>query len=86
MQQERDGVVRCSAWLGDDFMNDAEIKTRTVWVYLGPGDGRNVKHTVTSVGNNEVTTWSEPSRNQEEGGQSWLGNINDFRRHFRKVA
>jgi hypothetical protein len=72
--------------LYDDFMNEAQIKTGTVWVYLGLGDGKNVRHTVTSVDNGEVTTWSEPSRNPEEGGQSWIGNINDFRRHFRQVV
>ncbi len=67
-------------------MNDAQIKVGTVWVYLGPGDGKNLRHTIISTKNNEITTWSEPSKNPDEGGQTWLGNVNDFRRHFRQIV
>lgn len=66
-------------------MNSNQIKTGTVWVYLGPGHGKNVRHIVTSVIDGVVTTWGDPSTKPEEGGNCWLGTTNDFLRHFRKA-
>lgn len=62
------------------------------WVYVGPGDGRNVVHLVTSVDKDPaskevtITTWSAPAKDPEECGQSFLGEFQDFLRFFRPMA
>lgn len=67
---------------------NAQLAQGTRWVYVGPGPDRNVMHLVTSVDQvaKEVTTWSAPSKNPEEGGQSFLGSIQDFLHFFRPTA
>lgn len=67
-------------------MNEEQISYGTSWVYVGFGKVKNCRHKVISVNERQVTTWGEPSPNPEEGGQSWLGTPNDFRRQFRRIA
>ncbi len=69
-------------------MQNSEINPGSFWVYLGPGDGKQFIHTVTSVSTDEITTWSQPSPipHPTVGGWSWIGTVNDFRRCFRKCS
>jgi hypothetical protein len=64
----------------------SEIRTGTWWVYIGGGDGRNVKHRITSVTDDEVTTWSDPNHAPFSEGYSWLSGHNEFLKNFRPVA
>lgn len=63
-----------------------EIKPGSRWVYTGPSGTQNMVHLVTSVEPHEITTWSRPSLKPDEGGEAWLGDVNDFRRYFRPVV
>jgi hypothetical protein len=62
------------------------IQEKTVWQYIGPGDGQGLRHTVTEVQAGTVTTWSDPSPEKEVGGYSWRGDAETFRKHFRWVG
>lgn len=62
------------------------IQAKTVWQYIGPGDGQGLRHTVIKVQDGTVTTWSDPWLDREVGGHSWRGDIETFRKHFRWVG
>ena len=64
------------------------IQAKTVWQYIGPGDGQGLRHTVAEVHAGTVTTWSEPLRepHPEIGGFTWRGDTETFRKHFRWVG
>jgi hypothetical protein len=62
------------------------IQLKTWWVYVGPGDGRGLRHLVTGVDGGNVVTWSEPSKNPEIGGWAWLGSADDFLQQFKPCA
>ena len=65
------------------------LKQGTRWIYVGPGDGKGVAHTVTLVLNSgdpknpEIITWSDSNSNGE--GLSWSGPYQDFVRQFKPV-
>ena len=59
------------------------IEKQTWWKYCGPGEGKGMKHMVVGVENGNVTTWSEASRNPDEGGMAWDGPADVFIQHFR---
>ena len=64
-------------------MNIPIIKSRSIWTYIGPGDGRGKQHVVLTVEPHEVVTWEKLSANVVEAGMTWLGDQTTFRSHFR---
>jgi hypothetical protein len=62
-----------------------EIKVGTWWKYIGPGEGRNTTHRITSASKDEVTTWTDPNA-PGSCGYAWLGDENEFIKNFRPVA
>lgn len=60
------------------------MKNGKHYVYIGPGDGKGLRHTVTSVGA-EVTTWSDLTPHGSDGvaGYAWQGEVADFKEQFR---
>lgn len=62
------------------------ITKNSLWLYAGPGDGKGLKHMVLGVEHGNVTTWSEPDRDPENGGYSWRGSADDFIQQFKPCA
>lgn len=46
-----------------------------VYLYVGPGHGRNEKHRVIMIEGGEVVTWGMTR-------MSWLGSVEEFSKHF----
>lgn len=63
---------------------NAEIKAGSWWYYMGPGDGRGVKHRVVMADAYEVVTWSVLV-GVISPGWTWLGNPMEFRTHFKPI-
>jgi hypothetical protein len=62
-----------------------EIKMGTWWIYVGPGDGKWMRHLVTGVDGETITTWSEFYPGREFGGFSWMGSPEEFRKVFKAI-
>lgn len=66
------------------------LKSGTKWIYVGPGDGQGVRHTVTAVigemntKNPEIATWSDGCY-PDGSGMSWFGYYTDFIKQFKPV-
>jgi hypothetical protein len=54
------------------------------WVYVGPGGGSGLIHTVIDI-TRGITTWSDPVKNpaNEAAGWSWFGPAIDFLKSFK---
>ena len=63
------------------------IEPGTVWQYVGPDGTAGVRHQVTGVAGNEVSTWSEPVDRFgcEIAGFSWHGPASEFLKQFKRV-
>ncbi len=53
--------------------------------YIG-SNGPHIPHTVISGAAQEVVTWSDPDPDEENGGWSWMGPLEDFRKEFEACA
>lgn len=61
----------------------------SVWVYVGPGDGKNVNHRVIFADralDEIVTVPAEELGNEKLRKHSWLGPFDMFRSHFNFVS
>jgi hypothetical protein len=57
----------------------------TRWIYIGPGEGRRVAHTVIEVDREHVITWSDTPPAEHVGGWSWMGESKEFLRCFTPI-
>lgn len=59
-------------------------ENRSIWLYTGKGPGRGMPHMVIGIDpkENEITTWSSFDKDPTNGGYSWLGTSEDFRKNF----
>ena len=62
------------------------ITKNSWWLYVWPVGGKRLKHVVVEVEPGNVTTWSEPDREPENGGYSWRGSSDDFIQQFKPCA
>lgn len=68
------------------------INLNSVWLYVGPGPGKNQPHMVIGpnvsldASDTNITTWSDPYVDPKQNGYSWYGNEEDFRKNFQPAA
>jgi hypothetical protein len=62
-----------------------KVKPQTVWKYVGNEGTKDAVHLVVQAEGGEIITWSEPSKNANEGGDSWMGDESNFLKNFVKV-
>lgn len=72
-------------------MNTPLIKPGQLWIFRGE-DGRGLKHRVTEVSADGVTTWSEayadntPMLKEGIAGFFWFGPVTDFLQQFQPTT
>lgn len=60
-----------------------KIEPHSVWGYVGPGPGKDMRHRVVMVQEDIVTTWSEFDKNPSNGGFAWNGTSEQFLKEFK---
>lgn len=62
------------------------IEVGKLCMYIGPGNGRMVKHRILESSLKSVVTWSQFKLNDmSEPGYSWMGDRHTFCQHFRPL-
>jgi hypothetical protein len=57
------------------------IRRNSRWMCIARGWPKRI-HTVIEIAGNTVTTWSDPSTDQKEGGESFRGSTAEFKSLF----